>query len=84
MKKYYQILGLEESASKKDIEYAYNRLSKELDPASNDNLEFFVEEYNLVQVAYHALIEKDFDDKIDLESSRSKTNVNSSIELMVC
>ena len=81
MKKYYQTLGLEEGASKKDIEYAYNRLSKELDPASNDNLEFFVEEYSLVQVAYHALIEKNFDDKIDLESSRSKTNINSSIDL---
>ena len=55
MKKYFKVLGLEEGASKEEIEEAYIRLSKELDPATNDNLEFFVEEYNLVQEAYKKL-----------------------------
>ena len=55
MKKYYKILGLNEGASKEEIEAAYIRLSEELDPANNDNLEFFVEEYALVQEAYKEL-----------------------------
>ena len=55
MKKHYKVLGLEEGASMEEIEEAYKRLSKELDPATNDNLEFFVEEYNLVQEAYKKL-----------------------------
>ena len=56
MIKYYKTLGLEKGASKEEIIKAYNRLSKELDPANNDNLEFFVEEYALVQEAYKKLI----------------------------
>ena len=56
MIKYYKTLGLEKGASKEEIVEAYNRLSKELDPANNDNLEFFVEEYALVQEAYKKLI----------------------------
>ena len=56
MVKYYKTLGLEKGASKEEIVEAYNRLSKELDPANNDNLEFFVEEYALVQEAYKKLI----------------------------
>ena len=55
MIKYYKTLGLEKGASKEEIEAAYIRLSKELDPANNDNLEFFVEEYALVQEAYKEL-----------------------------
>ena len=55
MKKHFKILGLQEGASKEEIEAAYKRLSKELDPASNDNLEFFVEEHALVQEAYKEL-----------------------------
>ena len=55
MIKYYKTLGLEKGASKHEIEAAYIRLSKELDPANNDNLEFFVEEYALVQEAYKEL-----------------------------
>ena len=41
-----------EGASKEEIEEAYIRLSKELDPENNDNLEFFIEEHALVQEAY--------------------------------
>jgi len=55
MKKYFETLGLKEGASQEEIESAYTRLSNELDPAKNDNQDFFVEEYVKVQEAYKAL-----------------------------
>ena len=55
MKKYYDVLGLKKGASQEAIQEAYDKLSKELDPANNDNKEFFVEEYKKVQEAYEAL-----------------------------
>ena len=55
MKKHYYILGLKEGASQEEIQEAYERLSKELDPANNDNQEFFIEEFKKVQEAYKAL-----------------------------
>ena len=56
MKKQYKTLGLEDGASQEEIQTAYERLSKELDPKNNDNQEFFVEEYQKVQDAYKALV----------------------------
>jgi len=55
MKQHYTTLGLQEGASQEEIEGAYDRLSKELDPANNDNQEFFKEEYKKLQQAYKAL-----------------------------
>ena len=55
MKHHFETLGLKEAASQKEIQTAYDRLSKELDPKKNDNQEFFVEEYKKVQEAYEAL-----------------------------
>mgnify|MGYP001572727688 FL=1 len=55
MKNYYKTLGIKEGASQEEIQTAYERLSKELDPKNNDNQEFFVEEYKKVQEAYKAL-----------------------------
>ena len=55
MKQHYSTLGLQEGASQEEIEVAYKRLSKELDPANNDNQEFFIEEYKKLQQAYKAL-----------------------------
>ena len=55
MKKHYKTLGLEEGASQEEIQTAYERLSKELDPKTNANQEFFIEEYKKVQEAYQAL-----------------------------
>ena len=55
MKQHYTTLGLQEGASQEEIEGAYKRLSKELDPANNDNQEFFKEEYKKLQAAYQAL-----------------------------
>ena len=55
MSKHYTTLGLQEGASQEKIEAAYKRLSKELDPANNNNQEFFKEEYKKLQQAYKAL-----------------------------
>lgn len=55
MKNYYEILGLDEGASKEEIREAYERLSKELDPKNINDQEFFKEEYKKVQEAYKAL-----------------------------
>jgi len=55
MKKHLDVLGLKKGASQEAIQEAYDKLSKELDPANNDNKEFFVEEYKKVQEAYEAL-----------------------------
>ena len=55
MKNYYKTLGLKEGASQEEIQSAFERLSKELNPKNNDNQEFFVEEYKKVQEAYKAL-----------------------------
>jgi curved DNA-binding protein CbpA len=56
---YYKILGLEDGASLSEIEASYNKLSKDLDPANNDNQEFFVEEFKLLKEAYKALTGKE-------------------------
>jgi curved DNA-binding protein CbpA len=55
MNKHYKTLGLENGASQEEIQTAYERLSNELNPANNDNLEFFVEEFTLLKEAYEAL-----------------------------
>ena len=54
MREHYTTLGLQEGASQEEIDAAYKRLSKELDPANNDNQEFFKEEYKKLQQAYKA------------------------------
>ena len=55
MKQHYKTLGLQEGASQDEIQAAYKRLSRELDPANNDNQEFFIEEFALLQEAYTAI-----------------------------
>ena len=55
MKKHFDILGLKQDASQEQIQEAYDRLSKELNPSNNDNQEFFVEEYEKVEEAYNEL-----------------------------
>jgi curved DNA-binding protein CbpA len=52
---HYSILGLQVGASQDEIKEAYEQLSKELDPAENNNEDFFVEEYQRVLEAYTAL-----------------------------
>lgn len=74
MKKYYEILGLEEGASKQAIQEAYDRLSVELDPKNNNNHEFFIEEFQLIQEAYGALINNSI-----LPKSSNQKSINPSV-----
>lgn len=55
MRQYYDTLGLQENASQEEIQAAYERLSKELNPSNNDNQELFKEEYEKVIKAYNTL-----------------------------
>ena len=55
MKNHYKTLGLEEGLTQTEIQAAYDRLSKELNPANNENQEFFIEEHEKVQEAYKVL-----------------------------
>jgi DnaJ-domain-containing protein 1 len=69
MKKYYQILGLDEGATLQEVEKKYNELLKEFDPQkqSDDDLkEFFKSEQDKVKEAY-------------LKISLSFTNINEEV-----
>jgi hypothetical protein len=55
MNHHFDTLGLSQGASQQEIQEAYDRLSKELNPSNNDNQEFFVYEYEKVQEAYKAI-----------------------------
>ena len=83
MNKYYKILGLEEGASEEEIQQAYQKLSNDLDPLKNDNLDFFVEEYKKVQEAYEKLtgkkLEKDKKNKSNISDDLSLINDSDSI-----
>ena len=80
MQEYYQILGLEDGASKQEIQDAYDKLSVELDPKNNDDLDFFKEEFALLQEAYEKLmghvpasIDNDSSEEI-VKTQKSDTN----------
>ena len=55
MKKYYEILGLEEGASREEIQIKYKQLCEKFDPNNNDNQDFFKEEFKKIQEAYKEL-----------------------------
>lgn len=74
MKKYFDVLGIPEGASQEVIQQAYDRLSIELDPAKNNNQEFFIEEYEKLQDAYKALSNSTI--LQSSEKSYINTNVN--------
>ena len=56
MKEYYETLGLTTNASRDEIQEAYDRLSRELNPENHESKEFFKEEFQKVQMAYEALM----------------------------
>jgi hypothetical protein len=71
LKKYLETLGLKEGASQDEIQAAYDKLSKDLDPANNDNQEFFVEEFKLLHEAYKALTGKEPEDQEEADINTS-------------
>ena len=74
MKHHFDTLGLREDASQEQIQEAYHRLSKELNPANNDNQEFFVEEYQKLQEAYKALNQSSILKNSDSSSGTVRSN----------
>ena len=78
MKKYYEILGLKEGATKQDIKKAFNKLSNELDPKKNDNQDFFIEETKKLKEAYDKLMNSSIvsTNKV-LDKSNTKKDINS-------
>ena len=74
MKHHFDILGLQEDASQEQIQEAYHRLSKELNPANNDNQEFFVEEYQKLQEAYKVLNQSSILKNSDSSSGAVRSN----------
>lgn len=52
---YFETLGLQKGATQKEIQAAYDHLSKELAKKKKSEQEFFKEEYKKVQEAYKAL-----------------------------
>ena len=79
MKKHYKVLGLEEGASKSEIEKKYKELSKEYDPKNNDNQEFFKEEYEKVQEAYKAIITSNILKNPEKKPKKRPVNSGSSV-----
>ena len=77
MEKYFKTLGLKEGASQEEIQAAYDRLSKELNPLNKDNQEFFEEEYKKVQEAYKTLSNS----SILATEKGSKSHKNQSLDL---
>ena len=55
MKVKYKTLGLKKGASQKEIQEAYERLTKKLDPEGNNNDPFFEEQLAKVKAAFEAL-----------------------------
>lgn len=75
--KYYETLGLKPGASQKDIEFAFQTLSDQLNPENNDNHEFFKEEFRKLKEAYDILREKSILKNTNSNSnSKSKENQN--------
>ena len=74
MKHHLETLGLQEGASQEQIQEAYHRLSKELNPANNDNQDSFVEEYQKLQEAYNALRQSSILKNSDSSSGAVRSN----------
>ena len=52
---FYKTLGLKDGASQEEIQEAYEKLSRKLDPDLNGNTDFFIEEYKKINEAYDNL-----------------------------
>lgn len=89
MKKYYQILGLDEGATLQEVEKKYNELLKEFDPQkqSDDYLkEFFKSEQDKVKEAYLeiSLIFTNINEEEVLSKENDKLDIGDSNDILTC
>ena len=84
MKKYYDILDLQEGASYEEIQQAFDRLSVELDPSNNDNLDFFIDAYAELKEAHSKLLEitPNTVSSLNIEVEEPKTNEEITLDSM--
>ena len=54
------VLELNKGASKQEIQAAYDRLSISLHPDRNNNSKFFIDQFDLLDIAYKNLINSNF------------------------
>ena len=83
MKKDLEILGLSEGAKWIEIQEAFDKLSNEYDPKNNDDLDFFIEEFEKIKIAYENLknnYKEEVQSQIEKKSSK-KNKSNSDLDL---
>ncbi len=79
MKKYFEILGLEVGANEKQIQEAYQKLSRELRLNNSEDIENIQKEYDKVQEAYNVLI-MDINKNINSNiKNENKININNNL-----
>ena len=76
MDKHYETLGLKTTASRADIEKAYQKLSKKFHPDNNDGDKYFSELFMDIEKAYKALTSRDENVNAVNQKSIKKNNSN--------
>lgn len=77
MKSYYEILGVQRTATQEEIKKAYRKLAKKLHPDLNPNDDQAAKQFAEVQTAYETLSEevkrKEYDNKFGNTTNNSST-----------
>ena len=74
------VLELNKGASKKEIQAAYDRLSISLHPDRNNNSKFFIDQFNLLDIAYKNLINSNFHNTEFVKNDKFYFNKSCSIK----
>ena len=83
MKKDLEILGLSEGAKWTEIQDAFDKLSNEYDPNNNDDLDFFVEEFEKINKAYENLKDNYEENEQSRNDKKSSNKRNTTDDLII-